>query len=75
MADIMIRGMCACVIGGYGPRVMGVIVGGVLLGIAESFAAFYISSAYRDAWAFLVLIAFLLVKPRGLFGREVGEKA
>lgn len=75
MADIMIKGMCACVIGGYGPRVMGVIVGGVLLGIAESFAAFYISSAYRDAWAFLVLIAFLLVRPRGLFGREVGEKA
>ncbi|NLS45618.1 MAG: branched-chain amino acid ABC transporter permease [Firmicutes bacterium] len=75
VADIMIKGMCACVIGGYGPKVMGVIVGGVLLGAVESFAAFYISSAYRDAWAFLLLTVFLLVRPRGLFGREVAEKA
>jgi len=75
IADIMIKGMCACVIGGYGPRVMGVIVGGVLLGVVENFAAFYVSSAYRDAWAFLILTIFLIVKPRGLFGREVAEKA
>ena len=48
----------------------GAMVGGLLVGIIETFAAGYISSGYRDAIAFLVLIVVLLFKPSGLFGSK-----
>jgi branched-chain amino acid transport system permease protein len=50
------------------------MLGGIVLGLVESFGASYISSEYKDAYAFVVLIVILLVKPEGLLGRRSEEK-
>ena len=63
----------ASVIGGIG-SMYGAFVGGILLGVLESMASGYISSAYRDAISFAVLILILVLKPNGLFGKQVVEK-
>lgn len=60
------RAWTAAVLGGIG-NLTGAIVGGLLLGLAESFIMGYISTGYRDAVTFIILIAVLLVMPTGLF--------
>ncbi len=45
------------------------------LGVIESFGAAYISAIYKDGFSFLVLILFLLLRPQGIFGEKVAEKA
>jgi branched-chain amino acid transport system permease protein len=62
-----LKGFAAGILGGYGSTV-GAVAGGLLLGLLESFGAGFISSAYKDAIAFLVLLAILFVRPAGLFG-------
>lgn len=62
-----LKGFAAAILGGYGSTV-GAVTGGLLLGVLESFGAGLISSAYKDAIAFLVLLAILFVRPTGLFG-------
>lgn len=62
-----LKGFAAGILGGYGSTV-GAVVGGILLGVLESFGAGLISSAYKDAIAFLILLAILFVRPAGLFG-------
>lgn len=74
LADLVTRGFAAAVIGGFGPRVSGVVIGGFIMGLVEVFAAYLISSAYRDAWSFAFLICFLLVRPYGLFGEQISMK-
>jgi branched-chain amino acid transport system permease protein len=49
------------------------VTGGLLVGIIEVLSASYISSVYKDAIVFLVLIIFLLVRPQGIFGKKVIE--
>jgi branched-chain amino acid transport system permease protein len=61
------------VIGGFG-NLPGAVIGGLLLGVTETLAAGYISSKYRDAYAFLIMIAMLFFWPRGLFGEKVNER-
>jgi branched-chain amino acid transport system permease protein len=46
------------------------VVGGYLLGLLESLGAGFVSSAYKDAFAFLILLGILFVRPAGLFGSE-----
>jgi branched-chain amino acid transport system permease protein len=43
--------------------------GGLVIGIVEVFSVAYLSSSYRDAFAFIVIIAVLLFRPRGIFGK------
>ena len=62
-----LKGFCAAVIGGLGSST-GVVLGGVLLGIAEALASGLISSGYRDAVAFLILLLVLFFRPQGLIG-------
>ncbi|MFZ2448504.1 MAG: branched-chain amino acid ABC transporter permease [Syntrophobacteraceae bacterium] len=62
-----LKGFSAAILGGYG-SVPGAVVGGLLLGVIESLGAGLISSAYKDAIAFLLLLAILFVRPAGLFG-------
>ncbi|NLX90669.1 MAG: branched-chain amino acid ABC transporter permease [Firmicutes bacterium] len=68
-----LKGFVAAVLGGIG-RIPGAMLGGLLLGIAEVMAAAYISSQYRDAAAFAILILVLLFKPAGLVGSAIQEK-
>jgi len=64
---LAMKGLTGAIIGGL-ERVGGVIVGAVLLGIIEAFSAAFISSLMKDAVAFVVLIAVLMVWPNGLLG-------
>lgn len=71
---IALKAFAATIIGGFGD-VTGAIVGGLLLGVIESLAAYHISVPYKDAYAFLALFVFLLFRPQGIFGEKVSEKA
>ncbi len=62
-----LKGFAAAILGGYGST-LGAVVGGLLLGVLESLGAGFISSAYKDAFAFVILLLILFFKPAGLFG-------
>ena len=68
-----IRAFTAAVFGGIG-SIPGAMLGGILLGLIETFAKVYISTQFSDAIVFFVLIIILLVKPAGLLGKRVQEK-
>lgn len=68
-----LKGFAACILGGLG-NPFGAAVGGLLIGVMESFGAGYVSSAYKDAFAFVVLLLLLFVKPSGLFGKAGVER-
>jgi len=68
-----IKAFVAAVFGGIG-SIPGAMVGGILLGVIEIFSKAYISSQVADAIVFAVLIVVLLVKPSGLFGKNIQEK-
>jgi len=68
-----IKSFTAAVIGGIG-NLRGAMLGGFMLGIIESLAAGFISNAYRDVIAFIVLILVLVFRPGGLLGEAVAEK-
>jgi branched-chain amino acid transport system permease protein len=70
-ALLALKAFAAVIVGGFG-YVNGAIAASFLIGIAESLAAGYVSYAYKDAFAFLFMIAVLLWRPQGLFGRRVG---
>lgn len=68
-----LKAFTAAVVGGIG-NIKGAMVGGFLLGIIEALTVGYISSAYKDAILFMVLILVLIFRPTGIFGEEVTEK-
>ncbi|MCE5194710.1 MAG: branched-chain amino acid ABC transporter permease [Nitrospiraceae bacterium] len=68
-----IKAFTAAVLGGIG-SIPGAMLGGIILGLVESLSAGYISSEYKDAYAFILLIIILLIKPSGLFGASHEEK-
>ena len=68
-----IRAFTAAVLGGIG-SIPGAMLGGILLGVIETFSKKYISTQFSDAIVFAVLILILLVKPAGLLGKQVQEK-
>lgn len=74
MGNVGLKAFIASVIGGLG-SVPGAIVGAVLLGIIETLCTAYINSSLRDFFSFALLIVLLLVKPSGLFGVDVQDKA
>jgi branched-chain amino acid transport system permease protein len=65
---LALKGFAAAMLGGMG-NAIGAVVGGILLGLLEAFAAGYLSSQYKDAVAFLVILGVLFAMPQGLFGR------
>jgi len=64
-----LKGFSAAILGGLGSG-YGAIVGGLVLGLLEAFGAAYLSSAYKDALAFVVILLVLFFLPHGLFGRR-----
>ncbi|MCM1568279.1 MAG: branched-chain amino acid ABC transporter permease [Roseburia sp.] len=68
-----IKAFVAAVFGGIG-SIPGAFIGGILLGVIQIFATAYISSQMADAIVFAVLIIVLLVRPAGLFGKNIQEK-
>ena len=63
-----LKGLIAMMIGGLG-SVPGAVVGGLLLGIVETHSQWYFGPQIRDLVAYVLLFAFLVVRPRGLLGR------
>jgi branched-chain amino acid transport system permease protein len=68
-----LKAFTAAVLGGIG-NIPGAMLGGIILGLVEAFGAGYISSEYKDVYAFLILIIFLIFRPGGLLGERVVEK-
>ncbi len=70
-----IIGFSAAVMGGLG-NIYGAIIGGIILGIVESFTMAFVpgGSPYKEIFAFIVVILFLLFKPSGILGKKVIEK-
>lgn len=72
-ASVGLKCFAAAVLGGIG-SVPGAALGGLLIGIAETLFAGYVSSGYRDVVAFVILIFILLVRPQGLLGKKEIKK-
>jgi len=68
-----IKAFTAAVLGGIG-SIPGAMLGGFMLGLIENFGASYISSVYKDAFAFFVLIITLIIRPAGLLGEKAVDK-
>lgn len=68
-----LKGFAAAMLGGMGNPV-GAVVGGLLIGLLETFGAGYVSSTYKDAVAFLMILFVLFFLPRGLFGGRSVER-
>lgn len=70
---LALKGFAAAMLGGMGnPK--GALVGGLLLGVLEAMTAGYVSSQYKDAAAFVVILAVLFAMPQGLFGRKSTDR-
>ncbi|MBR9972978.1 branched-chain amino acid ABC transporter permease [Magnetospirillum sulfuroxidans] len=64
-----LKGFSAAVLGGLGNGI-GAVAGGLILGIVEALSAGYLSSAYKDAIAFIIILVVLVLRPNGLFGKK-----
>ncbi|AUC95554.1 branched-chain amino acid ABC transporter permease [Bradyrhizobium sp. SK17] len=64
-----LKGFAAAMLGGMG-NPLGAVVGGLLLGLLETMGAGYLSSTYKDAFAFIMILVVLFVMPQGLLGRR-----
>jgi len=74
-AGIMLglKGFVAAVLGGLGGG-MGAIAGGLILGVAEALTAGYVSSSYKDAVPFVLILLILFFRPQGMFGKKLAER-
>ena len=70
---LALKGFAAAMLGGMG-NPLGAVIGGLVVGLLEAFSAGYLSSAYKDAIAFLVILGVLFAMPQGLLGRAAIER-
>ena len=73
MGFIGLKAFPAAVVGGFG-SLPGAIVGGLVIGIVESLAGFYLPEGFKDIAPYLVVLIMLMVKPNGLFGEKLRKK-
>lgn len=69
-----LKAFTAAVLGGIG-NLPGAVIGGVVLGVVESLGIWWLGSDYKDVYSFVILIAVLLIRPRGIMGEKATEKA
>lgn len=73
MLEPFLKGFSAAILGGLN-SLPGAIVGGIILGVSEALAGTYISIAFKNTMAFLIIIIVLLVRPEGLLGKKFVER-
>ena len=73
MGFIGLKAMPAAVVGGFG-SLPGAIVGGLIIGVVESMAGFYLPEGFKDIAAYVVVLLMLMLKPNGLFGETMRKK-
>ena len=73
MGFIGIKAFPAAVLGGFG-SIPGAVVGGLIIGVVEALAGFYLPEGFKDVAAYIVLLLVLLVRPEGLFGEATRKK-
>jgi len=73
MGFIGLKAMPAAVVGGFG-SLPGALVGGLIIGVVESMAGFYLPEGFKDIAAYVVVLIMLVVKPNGLFGEKLRKK-
>jgi branched-chain amino acid transport system permease protein len=73
MGFIGLKAFPAAVVGGFG-SVPGAIVGGLIIGIVEALAGFYLPEGFKDVAAYVVVLIVLLIKPSGIFGETARKK-
>jgi branched-chain amino acid transport system permease protein len=73
MGFIGLKAFPAAVVGGFG-SLPGAIVGGLIIGLVESFSGFYLPEGFKDIAAYIVVLVMLMVKPNGLFGEKLRKK-
>jgi len=73
MGYIGLKAFPAAVVGGFG-SIPGALVGGLVIGIVESLAGFYLPEGFKDIAAYVVVLLMLVVKPNGLFGDNLTKK-
>jgi branched-chain amino acid transport system permease protein len=72
-SSVGIKGFVAAVVGGFG-NLYGAVLGGLLIGLVEGLGSLFISSGYKDAIVFGILILVMVIKPEGLFAIDRGQK-
>lgn len=70
---IALKAFAAAIIGGFG-SVAGALLGGLFVGLAEIFGAGYVSSTYKDALVFVLMLLFLVLRPQGIFGERISQR-
>jgi branched-chain amino acid transport system permease protein len=73
LGSMALKAFAGIVVGGFG-NVKGAVLGSILIGLVESYSTIF-TTTYKDAVVFLVLILVLLVRPQGIFGERIAEKA
>ncbi|HNN37608.1 MAG TPA: branched-chain amino acid ABC transporter permease, partial [Pseudomonadales bacterium] len=73
MGFVGLKAFPAAVVGGFG-SIPGALVGGLIVGIVESLAGFYLPEGFKDIAAYIVVLIMLVVKPNGLFGENTTKK-
>jgi branched-chain amino acid transport system permease protein len=73
MGFIGLKAFPAAVVGGF-TSLPGAIVGGVVIGVVESFSGFYLPDGFKDTAAYIVVLIMLMLKPNGLFGEKLRKK-
>ena len=73
MGFIGLKAFPAAVVGGFG-SLPGAIVGGLIIGIVEALAGFYLPEGFKDIAPYIVVLLMLMIKPNGLFGEKLRKK-
>lgn len=70
LGGVLIPGFVAAIVGGF-TSIPGAIVGGLMVGVLENLGGVYVSSSFKRVTSFVILIAVLMIKPSGLFGKPI----